>query len=142
MGNRDALLDQAETWLNQQAGRIVARSSRIETEPVGFESPHPFLNEVVILETSLTPLELLDRTEGIERELGRRQKSCNGCYSDRPIDIDLLLYDDLLVDLPRLTLPHPRMHTRRFVLEPLCELAPTLIHPRLHRTMQQLLQDL
>ncbi|MBP5259900.1 MAG: 2-amino-4-hydroxy-6-hydroxymethyldihydropteridine diphosphokinase [Paludibacteraceae bacterium] len=139
LGDRNALLDQAESLLNQRAGRIIQRSSRYETEPVGFVSSHPFLNEVVALETPLEPLELLDCTEGIEQELGRRHKSLNGRYTDRPMDIDLLLAGDRLIDLPRLTVPHPRMHERKFVLEPLAEIAPELIHPGLQRSIQDLL---
>ena len=97
-------------------------SSFLETEPVGFQSTNRFLNTACRVKTTLTPLACLDATEQIERELGREQKSVGGIYHDRTLDIDLLTYDNLHIDTPRLTLPHPRMLERDFVMIPLQEI--------------------
>ena len=110
-------------------GTVVCQSSFIETEPWGFESENKFLNAVVLCETERTPREVLLLTQQIERDMGRR-KMVNGqwsmvngqrVYSDRCIDIDILLYDDLTVDEPDLKIPHPLMHERDFVMIPLEE---------------------
>lgn len=140
-GNRRELLEQAIGCLSRDVGQIIQTSSMIETEPWGFVSSSLFLNAVVELETELSPTELLDRTQQLEKELGRREKSHNGAYQDRPIDIDILLYDDLVLHSDRLTLPHPQMHKRRFVLEPLSQIAPEQIHPILRCTAIELLAE-
>ena len=135
-GDRKALLDAARAACDASLGRVTGCSDYIETAPWGFSSPHPFLNAV--LETELSPLAVLERTQEIERQLGRQTKSSAAGYQDRPIDLDLLLYDDLVLETPRLTLPHPLMHLRDFVLEPLQQLAPTLRHPVLGLSIAQL----
>jgi 2-amino-4-hydroxy-6-hydroxymethyldihydropteridine diphosphokinase len=105
---------------------VTRQSSLIETEPWGFESEHRFLNAVILCETSQTPRQVLETTQQIERDMGRKKitnrKSGNRTYSDRPIDIDILLYDDLTVDEPDLRIPHPLMHERDFVMIPLEEI--------------------
>ena len=129
LGDRDAMLRQALQMLERQVGSVLELSSFIETEPWGFQSTHPFLNAVVLMETELTPARCLVETQDIERKLGRSRKSQGGAYHDRPIDIDLLLYDDLHLDttvytpsgMQRLTLPHPLMQERDFVMIPLRE---------------------
>lgn len=144
LGDRRALLMQAVRLLDERAGHVVRLSAFIETEPWGFRSEHPFLNAALCLATPLTPLQLLDATQQIERDLGRTAKSSGGHYADRPIDIDLLLCGDrpdrcdLVMSTPRLTLPHPLMHRRAFVMQPLAEIAPGLVHPLLHLSMAQL----
>ena len=138
IGDRRLLLQEAVVRLSMEVGTITALSSFYETEPEGFDSPHRFLNAAVCVETSLPPQELLAVTQRIERALGRTAKSSGGHYADRPIDIDLLMVGDTIIDTPELTLPHPRLHERRFVLDPLCEIAPTLQHPLLHRTVADL----
>lgn len=151
-GDRECLMRLAVDLLQERVGTVVCRSALYETAPWGFVSPHPFLNAAVGVRTPLRPDEVLAATRRIERELGRRQKSTDGGYADRPMDIDLLLYDDLVVEadylLPgeeapaRLSLPHPLMHKRAFVLLPLADIVPDVVHPVLHRSIQSLLQDL
>lgn len=121
LGDRHTLLLKAIELLAQHVGRLVRCSSFIETEPWGFASEHRFLNAVALFRTTLTPHELLTATQDIERQLGRREKS-NGTYHDRPIDIDILLYDDAVIDEPDLKIPHPRMQERDFVMRPLREI--------------------
>lgn len=106
----------------EKFAEIERQSSMIETEPWGFESKNRFLNMVVVIRTTLAPLELLDATQKVEREMGRNEKSVNGIYHDRIIDIDIIAYDNIKMDTPRLTLPHPRAHIRDFVMIPLKEL--------------------
>lgn len=137
-GDRKALLDAARAACDASLGRVTGCSNYIETAPWGFSSPHPFLNAVLELETELSPLAVLECTQEIERQLGRRTKSSAAGYQDRPIDLDLLLYDDLILETPRLTIPHPLMHLRDFVLEPLQQLAPTLRHPVLGLSIAEL----
>lgn len=128
LGNLSENLDNAIQQLELNAGNIIRISSYISSEPQEFESTNQFLNAVVLLHTELTPLALLKVTQQIELQLGRTQKSTNG-YLDRIIDIDILLYDRQLVDLPELKIPHPKMTERDFVLLPLAEIAPDLTHP-------------
>ena len=137
-GDRKALLDAARAACDASLGRVTGCSDYIETAPWGFSSPHPFLNAVLELETELSPLAVLERTQEIERQLGRQTKGSAAGYQDRPIDLDLLLCDDLVLETPRLTLPHPLMHLRDFVLEPLQQLAPTLRHPVLGLSIAEL----
>lgn len=127
LGDRHALLVQAIDLLARRVGRLVRCSSFIETEPWGFQSEHPFLNAVVLMRTDLTPRQLLTETQDIERRLGRTHKSCQGHYADRTIDIDILLYGDLRLATPELTIPHPRMCERDFVLRPLREINPDIL---------------
>ena len=141
-GDREALLHQAIDAIDHLIGPVGGIATFIETEPWGVESPHPFLNTALTLTTSLSPLEVLDRTQEIERQLGRQRKSVAGRYHDRPIDIDLLFYDDLVLRSERLTLPHPLLAERLFVLEPLREIAPEFIHPLLGRSIEELYTEL
>lgn len=142
LGNRRTLLIRATTLLAERAGDILALSGFYETEPWGYDSTHAFLNMAVHLETSLLPLELLTITQQIERDLGRTPKKEKNTYEDRPIDIDILLYDDLILDNPQLTIPHPFMHQRMFVLQPLAEIAPHIIHPVRMHSITKLLDTL
>lgn len=114
----------------------------VETRPVGFASEHLFLNSVVAVHTTATPAELLAQLQEIECEMGRRHKSHDGIYSDRVIDLDILLYDQCVVTTPELTIPHPRMCERTFVLQPLSYIAPELTIPTTGATVAQLLAAL
>lgn len=126
LGNRKANLHNAVNMINEQAGHVLACSSFIETDPWGFSSENVFLNAVVEIDTFFTPHELLRITQEIERTMGRTHKSVDGNYSDRIIDIDILLYEDLTICDAELTIPHPLMWERSFVYEPLLEIAPHL----------------
>lgn len=128
IGNKRRNMIIAAALLAERVGDILALSGFYETEPWGFESENFFLNAAVKLKTSFSPLELLQITQQIEKELGRTEKS-NGAYHDRIIDIDILLYDDEVLRTPQLTLPHSLMHERKFVMDPLSEIAPFVVHP-------------
>lgn len=123
LGDRQANIQRAIELISERVGEVIRRSSLIETEPWGFESENIFLNGVILCETTLTPRQVLRKTQKIERDMGRKKKTVNcQLYSDRPIDIDILLYDDLTVDEPDLKIPHPLMQERDFVMIPLQEL--------------------
>ena len=122
LGRRRTLLKRAVRLIGERVGEVVRQSSLIETEPWGFESEHRFLNGVILCKTDKGPHEVLALTQQIERDLGRKNKSHSSKYSDRPIDIDILLYDDLVIDEPDLKIPHPLMHERDFVMIPLKEI--------------------
>jgi 2-amino-4-hydroxy-6-hydroxymethyldihydropteridine diphosphokinase len=134
LGDRLATLREAVRSLGK-LGRITAVSSLYETEPVGYLDQPPFLNAVVALETSLASLELMGALLAIEHDMGRTREFKN---APRTLDLDLLLMDDLVLVTPDLTLPHPRLHERAFVLVPLVELAPTLVHPVLGPSLAEL----
>jgi 2-amino-4-hydroxy-6-hydroxymethyldihydropteridine diphosphokinase len=122
LGDKEQNLLSAITEIGRRIGSIRAQSAFHSTEPWGFESENTFLNAAVRVETELAPLALLKETQQIERDMGRTQKSVNGKYHDRIIDIDILLYDDLHLNTPKLTIPHPHMYERDFVLIPLKEI--------------------
>ena len=128
VGNKRRNMITAAALLAERVGDILALSGFYETEPWGFESENFFLNAAVKLKTSFSPLEVLQITQQIEKELGRTEKS-NGVYPDRIIDIDILLHEDEVLQIPELTLPHPLMHERKFVMDPLAEIAPFVVHP-------------
>ena len=122
-------------------GEVVAVSSFLDTEPVGYTDQPRFLNAAAVLRTTLSPAELLQALLGVEQRHGR-DRSHGIAKGPRTLDLDLLLYDDLVIESDGLTLPHPEMHRRAFVLQPLAEIAPTWIHPVLHRSVAELLQQL
>ena len=122
LGDRRQLLHTAINEIAERVGRVEAISSCIETEPVGFDSVHLFLNMAVRVTTELNPYELLKVLKQLERDLGRTRKSHDGIHYDRTINIDILLYDNLKVNSEELQIPHPRMWERDFVIRPLKEI--------------------
>ena len=122
LGDRELTLRQAVSLLEERVGRVLRLSAFHETAPWGFSSDNMFVNAAVSIETSLSPRQLLVATQAIEKDLGRTVKSADGLYHDRPIDIDILLYDDLKMDEPDLKIPHPLMNEREFVKIPLREI--------------------
>lgn len=140
LGDRRRHVREALSRLGRLAGVEVLACSRVrETAPVGGPPQRPFLNGVVLVHTTLSPRELLERLLRIEREGGRVRRGKDG---PRTIDLDLIYHGDACADDPGLTLPHPRAHLRAFVLEPLAEVAPSWRHPTLRRTPSQLLAAL
>lgn len=129
LGDREANLRRAITRLEDEHVHLIQQSSWYETEPQEMTDQPWFLNFVAVCETRCFPLQLLTILQGIERELGRAPKRGGVRGGPRLIDIDILLFGSVSMELPQLTLPHPRMLQRRFVLEPLVEIAPDLRHP-------------
>jgi 2-amino-4-hydroxy-6-hydroxymethyldihydropteridine diphosphokinase len=126
MGNRKQFIKDAIGLIDERVGEVIRQSSLIETDPWGFTSPNRFLNACVACETPLSTREVLVTTQEIEKKMGRREKSNNGKYHDRIIDIDILLYDNITIQEPGLTIPHPRMKEREFVMKPLSEIYPDI----------------
>lgn len=124
IGNRRLFIKDAIGLIDERVGKVIRQSSLIETEPWGFTSPNRFINACVACKTRLSPQKVLVTTQEIEKKMGRREKSNNGEYHDRIIDIDILLYDDVAIREPGLTIPHPRMKEREFVMKPLSEIYP------------------
>lgn len=142
LGDREAYIDQALEALERQDIRVTARSSMYETEPQDVADQPWFLNLVVACETRYFPVQLLKILQGIERELGRVRGPGVVRRGPRPIDIDILLFASAMIDTPQLTIPHPRMLDRRFVLEPLLELAPDLKLPASTKPLKSYLPGL
>ena len=127
LGNREENIRRALALIDERVGSVYRVSSPMDTEPVRFSSPNKFINLVCLVHTMMSPMSCLRETQKIEQELGRTQKTlCTDgqlLHSDRTIDIDLLTYDDITMDTPELTLPHPRMKERDFVMRPLEEIS-------------------
>ena len=141
LGDKEQNLRTAVQKIEEQVGKVISLSAFYITAPWGFDSEHSFLNAAACVETELSPLEVLQKTQEIERELGRTHKSVGG------VDIDLLLYDDLILSVTSpsgaaLNLPHPLMAERDFVMRPLTEIAPELVHPVLGKAMKVLLAQI
>ncbi len=136
IGEREKFLQQAVVLLSRNCGKILRLSAVYESEPWGFDYPVWFLNQAVEIETTYGAQELLRAIHEIEQSLGRTRKV--GTYQARTIDIDILFYDNHVINMPELTIPHPQIADRMFVLEPLSELVPNMIHPVLNLTINDL----
>jgi len=140
LGDKHSLIADAITKIAEQVGTVFAQSALYETEAWGKEDQPSFINAAIGVKTGLQPLQVLEKVLGIEQELGRTRMEKWGA---RLIDIDIILFDDEVVNEPdHLQIPHPQMQYRRFVLEPLAEIAPAQRHPLLQLTVSELLQNL
>ena len=141
LGNKEKNLESAINAISLEVGIVILQSTLYASNPCGFDSENKFLNAVILVQTQLSPTELLAKTQDLERKLGRTAKTVVE-FTDRIIDIDILLYDNQIVDMPQLKIPHQLLHLRDFVLIPLAEIAPDIIHPVLKKTMIELKENL
>jgi len=141
LGDREENLKKAVGMIAENIGEVVSISSVYETEPWGFQSENEFLNAAVKVRTELKPCGLLGRILMIEAQLGRLREGEGTGYKSRVIDVDILLYGCEIINKKSLQIPHPRIPLRKFVLVPLCEIAPEMIHPVLKKTMAELLEE-
>ena len=142
-GNLDNTLycfEKATKKIKKKIGEVEITSSIYSTQAWKMEKDTPdFLNKVVVVLTDLKPKELLKATQKIEKKLGRKTKSINQEYKDRPLDIDLLFFDNKIIFKKKLVIPHQLLHTRKFILKPLSEIIPDYIHPVIKKTIKKLL---
>lgn len=136
-GNKQENFDKVYTFIKNELGDIIQPSSVYETSPWGFESKDNFWNQVLRIETTLSPEELLLKIAEIETSFGRNRE--NEGYSSREMDIDILYFDDEIINTEKLTIPHPLLHKRLFVLVPLAEIAPDFVHPVLKLSSLEML---
>ena len=139
MGDKENIFAEACLLINNRCGVITAVSSSYESEPWGFEASEWFLNRLIVVDTDLNPEAMLRELLAIEAELGRVRHPEKEGYTSRTADLDILYYGQRVIVTPTLTVPHPRLHLRRFALMPLCEVAPELLHPVFQVTQRELL---
>lgn len=139
MGDKENIFAEACLLINNRCGAITAVSSSYESEPWGFEASEWFLNRLIVVDTDLNPEAMLCELLAIETELGRVRHPEKEGYNSRTADLDILYYGQRVIVTPTLTVPHPRLHLRRFALMPLCEVAPELMHPVFQVTQREFL---
>ena len=137
LNNTEEKFERLFSLLQERVGEIKRQSSYYQSEAWGFESEYPFVNIALEIQTELSPFELLQETQSIEKELGRTTKTTT-FYQDRTMDIDIVFYDNEIIKTEILEIPHPRMHERDFVLTPLKEICPKLVHPVLKKDISAL----
>ena len=142
MGDRESILSLSIVEIGKRIGRVTKVSSKYETEPWGFISANKFINMAIEVYTELSPAEVSKLVHQIEDDLGRRRSNNTIGYEDRVIDIDILMIDNIVSDDSSLTLPHPKMHLREFVIFPLYEIAPNIIHPSLGCSIENIKTNL
>lgn len=142
LGDTAANIERMVELISQHVGRVTAQSRTHSTAPVGFSSPNRFSNAAVAVETTLPWQQVLYRTQRIEQMLGRTHKNDGSGYKDRTADIDIVLFEDLVINNDGCQIPHPRFREREFVLAPLCEVAPNATDPTSGKTIRELLQTL
>jgi len=139
IGNKEIIFNRVYLFIENNLGKIVTKSSVYESPPWGFHTEENFWNQVLIIETSLSPEELLQKIHNIESAFGRKRS--NKQYASREMDIDILYYDDIFMETETLTIPHPLIPQRKFVLVPLAEIAPEFKHPLRRFTSLQMLEN-
>ena len=145
----EVILRHTATLLAGRIGEIIKSSQIYSSEPWGFHAERAFANQALVLQTSLSPLEVLDEALSTEQEVGRNreqeqaEKQTTGeRYASRTVDVDVMFYDDEVIDLPRLKVPHPLLHVREFALEPLCEIMGDYCHPQLGKRLNDIYEEL
>lgn len=141
LGDRKNLVERAIELIELRCGNVVMKSRQYESEPWGFEAEYNFINQVIVVKTEMFPHDLLTELLSIESELGRQRHENVIGYESRPIDLDILYYDDLVINDENLILPHPRIHLRKFALLPLCDVASDFIHPIFDKSNKILLEE-
>jgi 2-amino-4-hydroxy-6-hydroxymethyldihydropteridine diphosphokinase len=139
-GDKKNYITAVQNLVQNEIGKITAESSLYASEAWGFDSDSLFLNKVIAVESGFDAFEILNITQKIERKLGRAKKTSDK-YQSRTIDIDILFYDNKIIETQHLTIPHPQIQNRRFTLMPLAEIAPDFIHPKLQTAISQLLSN-
>jgi 2-amino-4-hydroxy-6-hydroxymethyldihydropteridine diphosphokinase len=139
LGNRKQYITKAEKLIKSSVGDILKKSSLYETEPWGFHHPVNFYNRVLLVKTEADPVQLMSQCLLIEKQMGRQRQQSK--YEARIIDIDILFYEEQVITTNHLQIPHPYLHLRKFILEPLCELTSDFMHPTLKKTVSQLLVE-
>jgi 2-amino-4-hydroxy-6-hydroxymethyldihydropteridine diphosphokinase len=129
-----------ETLCGEPAIALIERSPFYRTSPVDYIAQDWFLNTALKIQTDLTPRQLLHTMQSVQQLIGRKTSTVR--YGPRIIDLDIIFFEDQILETPELTIPHPRMHKRRFVLQPICDIDPTIIHPMLGKSVQDLLNQL
>lgn len=142
LGDKQHYIELAYKEINKRIGKVISQSDFYISRPDGFYSDNDFMNTVCKVETVLSPFQVLEEIFSIEEYIGRTSKSINGEYTDRVIDIDILLYDNIIIETEYLVVPHPRFHFRSFVLVPFADISPNIIHPILKKTIIELKDEL
>ena len=141
LGNIQQNFKKTKILISSQTGNIQLKSSLYESKAWGFEAEELFINQVILVETKLSPIQLLQETQEIENTIGRKTKTRNSEYSSRLIDIDILFYNNDIIELPNLIIPHPKLHLRNFTLAPLNEIMPNFTHPKLTKTISWIFEN-